>query len=735
MRKGGHGDDILARAMNGPAHATSAAPWRTVAALGAAAAVVKLAALAQFGDHPLLQAHGELDTAYYIELARRVAAEGPLAPVGAFVVSPLYVYFLAGVFAAGLPLVAAQVIQVALGAVAVSLSFAAARHWFGERAALAGAALAVLTGAFTFHEVLVLQSALDPFLVSWALYALTRTQAGGGLLTFAGAGTSLGLLSLNRPNALVYAVAACAGVAVSLWTRRRTDAGGRIGQPAPHGLAGAAVLVGSLALVLGINAARNYAASGEVVVIASHGGLNLYIGNHERADGTYTPVAGITPSIAGQEVDAQRVAEAGAGRRLSQGEVSSYFARKAIAWAAGHPADAARLTVRKAAILLNAVDVPLNYSLAFYAREPGSLLRLLAVGPWLLLPLGLVGLLWPDLRAARRGYWLWAMFVPVYGAAVVVFFVADRYRMPLLVPLCATSGAALCRLGDLVRARRFAALAWPAAGLAALAPLVFADLGLDSGLGGEQTRKAVFLVEQGAIDEARRYVAEILPAHSHPGVLQFRVGQALSDAGRHAEAVALFEGALAADPAQPAIRLALGEALMSRGAVQEAVGHLQAAVDRSFRVEVAGPLLVRALVLTGRADDAVGHLPGIPDSAASGPSGADTALDLGTVALEGGAAVEAIRWMRIAVAGAPDRAEAHEKLGLAFFLAGDAPGAVPHLERARDLDRGSASAHLNLAAVYAALGRVAEARQLATEAHRLDPAEPRSRALLDALPR
>ena len=70
--------------------------------------------------------------------------------------------------------------------------------------------------------------------------------------------------------------------------------------------------------------------------------------------------------------------------------------------------------------------------------------------------------------------------------------------------------------------------------------------------------------------------------------------------------------------------------------------------------------------------------------------------------------------MRLAVAGAPDRAEAHEKLGLAFFLAGDAPGAVPHLERARDLDRGSASAHLNLAAVYAALGRVAEARQLAT---------------------
>ena len=84
------------------------------------------------------------------------------------------------------------------------------------------------------------------------------------------------------------------------------------------------------------------------------------------------------------------------------GSVSSYFAWEAVDWITRHPADALGLTARKAAILLNAVDVPLNHSLAFYAREPGSLLRLLAVGPWLLLPLGLVGLAWPALRVNRR---------------------------------------------------------------------------------------------------------------------------------------------------------------------------------------------------------------------------------------------------------------------------------------------------------------------------------------------
>src|SRR5687768_12180779 len=137
----------------------------------------------------------------------RIASEGFLAPVGAFFVSPLYVYFLAAVFAAGGSLPAAQLIQVALGAMAVGLLYATARHWFGERAALVGAGLAILTGIFTFNEVLILQSALDPFLVSCALYALTRVMAGGGTLAGAAAGASLGLLALNRPNALVFAVA------------------------------------------------------------------------------------------------------------------------------------------------------------------------------------------------------------------------------------------------------------------------------------------------------------------------------------------------------------------------------------------------------------------------------------------------------------------------------------------------------------------------------------------------
>jgi Flp pilus assembly protein TadD len=720
--------------LNGSARAASKFSRRWGALLVTTAFAVKLVVLMQLWNQPLLQPHGELDTAYYVALSQRIAEEGVLAPIGAFFVSPLYVYFLAAVFAAGGTLFAAQLIQIGLGAAAVGMLFATARHWFGERAALVGALLAILTGVFTFNEVVILQSALDPFLVSGALYALTRAMAGGGTSAFAAAGASLGLLALNRPNALVFAVAAAA--AVFVWSRAAGDRPERGPGRRPVWLHRPAVLVASLFAVLAVNAARNYAVSGDAVLIASHGGLNLYIGNHDRADGTYTPVPGITPSIAGQAGDSKRVAEASVGRSLSPGEVSNHFTGRAIDWVTGHPADALRLTLRKIGILLNRVDVPLNYSYAFYAREPSSFLRVLAVGPWLLLPFGLIGLFWPALRAHRSGYWVWTMFVPVYGAAVVLFFVTDRYRMPLFVPLCATAGATLVRFFDLARTRQIRPLLIPAGAVIAATLVAFANLGLDNGIGGEQTRKAVFLIEQGSIDEALQYVEQIADEHSHPGVLRFRVGDALLDAGRHAEAASLLAEAISIDGPRPAIRLALGEALLRTGRSKEAVGHLEAAYNSGYDPNVAAPLLVHALVREGRADDAVTRLSGLPTSVATGnPAAAEVALDFGTLALERGATREAMRWLHVAVERAPNRGEAHEKLGLAIFLHGDPRTAVAHLERALSLDPASASAHLNLAVVYAELGRFGEARAMAIQALRLDPAEPRAADFLRALPR
>jgi tetratricopeptide (TPR) repeat protein len=728
----------------------------------------------QLGDHPLLQPQGELDGTHYVQLARQVAAAGPLALGQAFYVSPLYVYFLAAVFSAGGDLAAARFVQVLLGTTAVGLIYLTARQWYGERAARLAGVFAVLTGLFSFYEVVILQAALDPFLVACALYFISRAQRDGPWWPAPLAGLAAGLLVLNRPNALPWGALAAVlmvlawgrGPAASqpdgaedaggtppidgvkgptqakaeagLRSRRATGDSGLVAQRGSRGptsgdLARPMACAAGLVVVLVGNGVRNYAASGEFVLIASHGGLNFYMGNHAGADGTYQPLPGITPSIVGQARDATREAEAEAGRPLEASAVSDMFYRRAWAWIAAEPGEALRLFVRKLVLVLHSANVPLNYSYAFYSRDEPTILRWLVAGAWLLVPLGMAGLLVPSMRQTRRGFWVWASFVPVYAVSVAAFFVSARYRMPLLVPLCAASGATLVWGFDRLRAREFKKLAVPAACVALAAIATFWPLKVDEGLGGERTRKAVWLVEQGRFEEAERYVASVAPTHSHPGILHYRMAEALSAANRLEAAIEHYRQAIAIDGARPAITLPLGQALVVVGRAAEGVPHLTTAFEAGYRGDVAATWLVRALAMAGERNRALAVIDALSDDIAT--SRPENASDLGTLALQLEAPDRALRWWRLAAARAAATAETHETLGATLLLLNREGEAVGPLEAACRLDPSNAGAHLNLALALARLGRVDEAIVHAREGQRLAPGEPRATSLLETLTR
>jgi tetratricopeptide (TPR) repeat protein len=436
------------------------------------------------------------------------------------------------------------------------------------------------------------------------------------------------------------------------------------------------------------------------------------------------------PSIAGQARDAQRVAEEATGRRLSAGEVSSYFYSLAGDWIAAHPFQALTLQLRKIVILINKTDVALNYSYAFYCREP-TLLRFLIAGPWLLVPLGLIGLSLPSQRSGNPGFWVWASFIPIYGLSVAVFFVSDRYRLPLLVAFCVTSAATIGWLIDRLRTRRARALAMPALALGLAFPATWWNLGLNDGLDDEQTGKAVWLIEQGEYNQAQEYIAGISAHHSHKGMLRYQVGEALAAAGRYEDAISEYQQALAIDRGQNAILLALAQALVAAKRPAEAVPHLTRIFDEGYKQEVSGPLLVWTLASAGQTAEAVKHLNEFPDSYAD-QSG--TALLFGTIAFEGHAATQAGRWLRIAVALAPERPEAYFRLGALLLLSNRSQEAIGPLETAVRLDPQNGGAHRNLAIAYANCGRFAEARAQGDEALRLDPNDAQMRAFMKSLP-
>ena len=343
-----------------------------------------------------------------------------------YFVSPLYIYFMAAIIRLTGSFTAVRIVQAVFGAGAVLLVYASARLWFSDRAGWCAAALCAAAGIFTFYEALLIQAALDPFLIAAALAALALALKREGARWYGTAGLAFGVATLNRPNVLAAGVV----VAAALLAARRRRAW---------------VFALGMAIALAPVTIRNGIIAGDWSPLPSQGGLNFYIGNNPAATGVYGPVAGIRPSIEGQQIDARAVASRNLGHPVGDRAASSYFFTRGLSWIGHSPGRATALYLRKLWYMVNGAHIFLNYSYPFFAYDTHTLLMPLAVGGWLLIPLGLVGL---ASRASGETKWqfaIWASFVPVYLIATAAFFVADRYRLPLLVPLAVGAGGLLDR--------------------------------------------------------------------------------------------------------------------------------------------------------------------------------------------------------------------------------------------------------------------------------------------------
>jgi hypothetical protein len=622
--------------------------WRLVAFLGAVLAV-KLLVVAQLQHHPLLQPEGGLDTAAYLRLARQVMNGDLALGPGLYYLSPLYIYFLAAALSISDSLTFVRVLQAGLGTAAVGCIFATARRWHGERAGWIAAGLAALTGVFTFYEAVIFQSSLDVFLTAAALYFLTR-----GLLPPEGgnyrrsepvasafsrrsepvasafrrndlvlAGLIFGIQTLNRPNILFAAV----GIAVVLVV----VGGSRSALSGAARVRAAAVLMAGLLIGVAPVVLRNAIVSRQLALSSSQGGLNFYIGNNAAATGQYHAVPGVRPNIEGQSDDTRRVAEQMAGRSLTDVEVSAHFTDRALSWIRSNPVAAATLFVKKLALVFNARHQWLDFSYPYYAYDAGTVLRFLFVGPWLLVPLGTAGVALGLLNGRRpppsplrgygetdeirdRAYFVWLAFVPFYAIGVAIFFVGERYRLPLFVPLCVTAAGAL----DLL-------------------PQAFPKRALAAALGAAIVTFWPFALDDGRFDE------------------RLRLSKVLMNRGDYGAAAMELEQAHALDPSHTIAEFNLGMALISSGRPQDGIAHVQRAVDAGVAMPGARYALAGAMMATGDRDGAARVLRA---SAPAPDDGAESCYRVALLALDVGAPEVAERYARQALAIKPGWREA-----------------------------------------------------------------------------
>jgi tetratricopeptide (TPR) repeat protein len=373
-------------------------------------------------------------------------AQGILQGAGseAFFRPPLYPHFLALIYAtAGRGNGAVAIVQFLLGLAALAPAYRLGERWFGRPAALAGTWVAAYYPLRIFFEGELLDVTLFGFLFVWATWFFWRGLEEGSTSLGMLSGLLYGAAALTRPNVVLALPLVALGAALAFRDARV------IGY-------GAAAALG-VALAVAPATLHNWRVERAIIPVAANGGVNFYLGNERGATGL-TPVP---PGLRWQQAMLRPI-RAGQQSLAAQ---DRWWYQQATAEIAAAPRHWLRLLGVKTALFVSATESSNNKALAHFTAVSFPVRH---YRWWFgaLLCLALVGCAARPGRSSIFLLWLCAG----YAASVLLFFVAERYRLPL-VPLLAPAAAA--GAGELFRAIR--ALEWGR--LAALGSLL-ALLGL-----------------------------------------------------------------------------------------------------------------------------------------------------------------------------------------------------------------------------------------------------------------
>jgi 4-amino-4-deoxy-L-arabinose transferase-like glycosyltransferase len=482
--------------------------------------------------------------------------------------------------------VAPRVVQMFIGILSALLAFVIVSRWLDRRVGVIVAGLMAVYWAFIYFEGEFLEPSVSVLLVLLLLLAAERWFVDRRPRTMLFVGLAIGALALVRPNALVWIPV------IGLWAGRVVG-----GKPwrriAP---AVVALVVGAAVVILPVTA-RNYAVGRDVVLISSNAGVNMYIGNNDRADGQ---VRGTMPGIGNLDTsfdypaivtDVERLT----GRQMKHSEVSGYLAKRALQWVGTHPAAALRLLWWKTLLFWGPAE-PADNKVVSIDRSRSSVLRSIPLSFSLVLALAVAGGVL--LLSSRHGLPREKTSVPVDGhrrrelgvlavwlvlawyASHLPFAVTARYRIPIIPILFMFGGYYIATVWRALTARQVRWLTgWVAAviGLAAVMSISLAPPTAD-----EEARwhyqRGIAAMRGGRLEQAAaeyRAALKLYPAYT---AVYNDMAALLASQGRVAESIPYFREAVELVPDDPSLLFNLALALEMTGATEESHSYYRRAV-------------------------------------------------------------------------------------------------------------------------------------------------------------
>lgn len=537
-----------------------------------------------------------LDAQVYDAWAQAIA-DGQFFRVRAFYASPLFPYALAlvyGVF--GHSLLIAGLFNAMFGALTAVLLAALTLELFGLEAALVTGVLAAFYRPLIFYTAPVMKEPLGLLLLTIFLMVVLRALKQNRMRDFFWSGALLGLCALVRGNIVLLAPAVLV-VAVLKWRGKS--------------LKGCAVFVAALVLFIAPATIHNYIASRDFVPINYADGFNLYIGNSPTANGTNEYPPEISSDPVQEELATIWVARERLGHEPLPSEVSTFWRDRAFDYMLHNPEQELVLLRNKAAAFWNTAEPFDSYDIGFIRENFGTILNAPLPEFWLIALLAAFGAAaaWPERRGMIAGL---GVFTFVYTASVLLFYVTDRYRLPVTVFLLPLAGAALPCGWRLVLAKHWLRLG--GASLFALLVLfisllplinavdltafhwgtlstIYSDLGRDreaikalhkavaispTEAGAQAFVRGSFAEQRlGDDDEAERLLKTAMELYPHDGVAQYNYGRFKAGKGDMKAALAALQKAVELTPTYVLNYYALAKVYERLGDRAHAVEYMQ----------------------------------------------------------------------------------------------------------------------------------------------------------------
>jgi tetratricopeptide (TPR) repeat protein len=531
-----------------------------------------------YGAMPFLDARLNDDWAQAI-------AQGQLLRLRAFYTSPLYPYALGALYAVfGHSLLLAGLFNALLSALFAAVLSVLAYDCFGFKSAVVTGILAAFFRPLVFYTAPILKESLLLLLLALFLMFAVRALRQNRLRDAALAGALLGFCALARGNVLLLASIVFA-FGFFKWRRRFLGSG--------------ALFAIVLLLCIAPATIHNYIVSGDFVPLNYDDGFNFYIGNSPTANGANEYPPEISTDPVQEELGGIAEAREARGHDVGPSEVSTYWRDKAVDFILHNPMRDLVLLKNKFLAFWNNAEISDSYDSYSFQSDFGTLVSGPLLPFWPISCLAAFGVGAAYLKR-REEVTLLAGFAFVYMLSVLLFYVTDRYRLPVVVFLLPLAGAAVPSGVWLVRAK-----AWRSLMAAAVLAIVFLFLGLrtaadavdTSAILPENSDVQVFI--RGALTEesrghyahAERLLKAAMQRYPADGVINYNYGCLKVLQGDFPAALAAFQKAI---DLKPTYVLAYYE----QAKIYEKIGghaHAIASVQHGLEANPSDPLLLQAL--------------------------------------------------------------------------------------------------------------------------------------------